>query len=257
MLNNLNVAIVQFDIYWNDPQKNLQYLSQQFEKYVDEAVHLIVLPEMFTTGFMAHQSHADSYSFIIGWMSSMASKYDCYLAGSIIFKEKELLYNQFICVSKEGVHGTYNKRHLFNLSDEPLLYQPGVSREIWNIEGVRILPQICYDLRFPVFSRNKNDYDVAIYTANWPSSRSLHWDTLLKARAIENQCYTIGVNRIGTDENNINYQGGSQVNRFDGFSEVLFKDEAMIKMAVLNMDDLINYRKQYPFLKDSDHFKLT
>lgn len=216
----LNIAIIQPDIIWEDIQANLEAHSVMMST-IKGSFDLVLLPELFTTGFtMNTSSLAESMQEnSVKWMTEMACKFKCSIAGSLIIGQGGNYYNRLIWMHNDGIFQYYNKRHLFRLAEEEQHYSPGNSLISVKQGPFSIRPLICYDLRFPVWSRNKGDYDVLVYVANWPAARRDVWTSLLKARAIENQVYVIGVNRIGRDGMGIEYAGDSLV--FDAKGKVL------------------------------------
>ena len=211
MKKNLNISLIQSDIFWENIAKNLAHLTSLISEI--EKTDVILLPEMFNTAFCPNSNHlAETMNGkTINWMKNIAKKRDCAISGSLMVKEKGKIYNRLVWISKNGMISHYDKRHLFSLAKENKYITKGEERIIIEINGWRILPLICYDLRFPVFSRNNVDYDILIYLANWPTKRIDSWTTLLKARAIENQCFTIGVNRVGIDGSGVSFNGESKV----------------------------------------------
>jgi omega-amidase len=221
-------------------------------------IDLIVLPEMFSTGFSMNTALAeDQNGAAIKWMKKTAAERDCVVVGSLLIRDRKKHFNRLIWMQPEGEFFTYDKRHLFSLSDEPNAFSSGKERIIVELKGWKICPLICYDLRFPVWSRNKGDYDVLLYVANWPERRVQAWKYLLIARAIENQSYVIGVNRVGNDGNDIYHSGDSMV--LDPLGNVLYhkQHEEDISTFELNHEELKKTRKQLPFLKDADEFVLN
>jgi predicted amidohydrolase len=253
----MKVTLLQTDLKWEDKQYNRNNIQFQIEDIGE--TDLIVLPEMFTTGFtMKPQNLSETMDGeTIGWMSLMSLKTNAAICGSIIIEENGKYYNRFIWVQPDGTIKHYDKRHLFSYAGEDKNYTPGNERIIIDYKGFRICPQICYDLRFPVFSRNTGDYDILLYVANWPSIRSEIWTTLLTARAIENQCYIIAVNRIGKDGNELEYNGKSTIINPMGISSMKLMDKYWTNTGMINKDTLNNVRNAYPFLKDGDKFKLV
>ena len=231
----------------------------KFEGIVQSAndVDLIVLPEMFTTGFSMTPEQIDSrhQNDTVDWMRQQALKLNTAITGSIIASDDGKYFNRLYFVTAEGLVQTYDKRHTFTLAGEDMVYEKGDKRLIIDYRGFRICPMICYDLRFPVWSRNTEDYDVLLYVANWPAPRILAWDTLLKARAIENMAYCIGVNRVGVDENGLEYIGHSAV--YDSLGETLAysESEGVIKVE-LDHQHLADTRNNLKFLQDKDTFNL-
>ena len=210
MRRDLNITLVQSDLHWHDQDVNRDMFSQKIES-LSEDTDLIILPEMFTTGFTmeAEQYAEEMDGATLQWMKKMSHKTQAVITGSIIIKEGGSYFNRLIWMRSDGTYDTYDKRHLFAMAGEHEHYTAGQSRLIIDIEGWRICPLVCYDLRFPVWARNNDEYDVLIYTANWPSMRAAHWNKLLVARAIENQSYVAGVNRVGTDGKGYPYDGDS------------------------------------------------
>lgn len=254
---NLLVSLVQFDIAWEDKKANLQHLDTLFNSI--DNTDLIVLPETFSTGFSMNtpQITEDFKSGdTIGWMQHCAKIKKTVLCGSISVSEKNSFYNRFVFVDKNRVE-YYNKRHLFCLTKEDKVYTKGSKHLLFKLNNWIICPFICYDLRFPVWSRNTMNYDLLIYTANWPSARKDAWTTLLKARAIENQAYVVGINRTGNDGNNITYSGGSIV--YSPMGEVfadLGTSGTCVKTVELDYSYLHKIRRQLPFLADRDNFTI-
>ena len=208
----LHVALIQTGLQWEDASANRCHFEALFSQLPDET-ELVVLPEMFSTGFsMKVDRQAEPMDGkTIYWLKDQAAIHRKVMAGSLMIKENGGYFNRFVFVHPDQTIDSYDKRHLFSMGQEQVHFVPGRDRKIVQIKSFRILPQICYDLRFPVFSRNRNDYDLLINCANWPASRSEVWKTLLKARAIENQVYVAGVNRTGIDANKISYSGDSMI----------------------------------------------
>ncbi len=214
---------------------------------------------MFNTAFCPDSNHLaeNMHGQTISWMQEVAKKKNSAITGTLMVKENGKIYNRLIWISKNGKISTYDKRHLFSLSKEHKFLSKGNERLIIELSGWKICPLICYDLRFPVFSRNNINYDLLIYLANWPNKRINAWKALLKARAIENQCYTVGINRVGKDGNQIPFSGYSKV--FDGFGEELLSIEENIEKVIqieISIDDLRLKRKKLNFLNDQDNFTL-
>ncbi|MCF6181261.1 amidohydrolase [Lutibacter sp.] len=257
-MQNLKVAFIQSDLVWHNAEENRNNFSQKIN-HINEEVDLIILPEMFTTGFSMHPKNISENvnGKTINWMKKVASSKNTAITGSIIIEENDSYFNRLLFVHPSGKIETYNKRHLFSLAGEEKVYTAGTKKKIFNLKGWKICPQICYDLRFPVFSRNTEDYDLLFYIANWPNQRIIAWDALLKARAIENMSYVIGVNRVGKDANNFEYSGHSVA--FDGLGELIgnvipYKEETII--VNLNKEELFATRKKLNFLSDKDNFTL-
>lgn len=258
----LRISVVQMDQAWHNPAKNKATI-QKLLKSSGQATDVIVLPEMFTTGFtMQPEAWAEAPEGPTQvWMEKLAAQYDALVVGSYIVREDFSYYNRMVMVSPEGVLGEYDKRHLFTLAEEDAYYEPGQDWVRVQYKGWRILPQICYDLRFPVWSRNRPEgeglsYDLLLYVANWPAPRVLHWDTLLRARAIENQSFVVGCNRIGTDGNGLPYVGSSAIISPKGEELAWQRDTATVLQATLDPETLATYRHKYPFWKDGDVFEV-
>ncbi len=258
MKEQLNVVGIQADLVWEDPKANRDYFEKEINKYANEA-DLIVLPEMFTTGFSMNANYLaeDETGETLAWMKRMASDGNVALIGSIIYTENKQFFNRLFFVQANGETQSYDKRHTFTLAGEHEIYQNGNERLFVSYKGWKICPLICYDLRFPVWARNTTDYDLLIYIASWPIKRIKAWDTLLKARAIENMSYVIGINRIGKDANNYEYSGHSAVVDFMGDSmSVLAPNQAGIVKASLNKKQLMDVRERLGFLNDRDDFRI-
>ena len=257
MANTLKISLIQSHIFWKDINKNLSH----FEKLIShiKTTDIILFPEMFNTAFCPEAKHLveKKDGNTISWMKKIANQKKCAVSGTLMVKENKKTYNRLVWISKKGEVLTYDKSHLFSLAKENKMLDKGKEKLIIEEQGWRICPLICYDLRFPVFSRNDSNYDLLIYLANWPTKRINAWDALLKARAIENQSYTIGVNRIGEDGNGVSFNGHSQA--FDAFGEKIvssIKDQEEILTCEINLEDLKLKRRQMNFLKDRDKFKL-
>jgi omega-amidase len=262
-MSTLSCALIQTKLFWEDAIANRAMLEEKINS-IKEKTEVVILPEMFSTGFsMRPKKLAETMNGeTIAWMKHIAITKKIILTGSLIIKENENYFNRLIWMLPNGDYGFYDKRHLFAYGDEHNHYSPGSKRLIASAKGWKINLQVCYDLRFPVWARqcvkeSDFEYDVLIYVANWPERRSLAWKTLLQARAIENQCYVIGVNRVGDDGNNIYYAGDSMV--IDPLGEILYhkKDEEDIFTIDLNKHHLLEIRKKFPFLKDADRFIIT
>jgi len=254
-MNSVKIHIVQLDTEWEKPAKNLVRLSGMLEKQ-HPSNGVIVLPEMFTTGFTERPK---GFAEMMGgetveWMIHAAHKYRSYVMGSIIIQESGQLLNRMIFASPAGELRHYDKHHLFRLGSESAGYSPGTHRPVFNANGVKIMPQICYDLRFPIWARNDMNYDVMINVANWPAVRNPVWEILLKARAIENQCFVVGANRVGTDGKGIAYIGNSLI--IDPKGEIILQaaDTEGIYTGVINLDEMYEFRKNFPVLNDRDDF---
>lgn len=250
----LTISAVQFDIFWEQPEKNRSYLESQIQSL--KTSQIIVFPEMFSTGFSMNTQLAEQMDgSTFQWMQEMAKKYKKILVGSIIIQENENYYNRLICMLPNGQYSTYDKRHLFSYASEDKYFTAGNKRLIISVNGWSICLQICYDLRFPVWARQAHEpYDILINIANWPEKRIHAWKTLLQARAIENQTYVIGVNRVGRDSQDIYYSGNSCI--LDPLGNALMeeeKNEAILTHTFLR-EDLEQIRAKFPFLEDRDQF---
>jgi len=255
-MENLKITIFQPDIIWENVKANL-------EKYTTiiagiESTDVIVLPEMFTTGFsMKPENLKETMDGIsVAWMKNVAKKKDASVVGSLIIEDKGNFFNRAIWVFPDGKTEFYDKRHLFTMGQEHLHYSSGKEKTIVEFRGWKFCPLICYDLRFPVWGRNTENYDVLIYMANWPSPRHHHWKALLVARAVENQSYCFGVNRTGIDGAGLKYMGDSCMITPKGFAEFLGENES-IKTFEISYSELHEYRKNFPFLADRDQFQIV
>ncbi len=257
MQSKLKVAIIQQDLVWQNATQNRLHLDKVFSKL--EAVDVILLPEMFTTGFsMTPKPIAETMQGkTVTWMLTAAKRFNSAILGSLIIEENGAFYNRMLFIHPEGTIEMYDKRHAFALAGENEAYTSGVHKLIVDFKGWKICPLICYDLRFPVWSRNVEAYDLLIYAANWPKPRINAWNTLLKARAIENMSYCIGVNRVGVDDNNNEYSGNSIAIDYLGneMTAVCEAKEAVI-YATLDKVKMQNVRAKLPFLKDKDSFTI-
>jgi predicted amidohydrolase len=258
MENILNVAIIQSDIIWENPNRNRANFSQKIDEISNE-IDLIVLQEMFTTGYTINASAvAESMAGeTVKWMLGKAKEKNALLIGSIVIKEDENYFNRIIIAFPSGEVQHYDKRHLFSFAGEEKVFTSGNNRIIITYKGWRLLPLICYDLRFPVWARNTDEFDAIIYVASWPSARVSAWDTLLKARAIENLSYVIGANRVGKDGNNLEYVGHSAV--IDTFGHTVLEfDESQeaTKTVILDKNHIIESRNKFGFLDDKDEFEI-
>jgi predicted amidohydrolase len=253
----MKIALIQTSLIWENPIENRSHLAQKITGFMED-VDLIVLPEMFSSGFtMNPKAVAETMQGeTVSWLQHLAKAKDCAITGSLVIEENGNYYNRLVFVFPTGEIKTYDKRHLFSLAGENEFYAAGKDKLILEYKGYKICPLICYDLRFPVFSRNVENYDVLLYVANWPKPRVNAWDILLKARSVENMCYTIGVNRIGKDHNHHEYVGHTQVIDFMG-EYVLEPQEAdAVFIVELNKAKLLETRKKLAFLNDKDNFQL-
>lgn len=255
-MQNLKVTIIQPDIIWENPQANLDKYSQWI-KNIEES-DIIILPEMFTTGFsMKPESLKESMEgSSVQWMKKVAADKNVALVGSLIIEENSHIYNRALWVFPDGKIQTYDKRHLYTMGQEHLHYSPGKEKTIVEYKGWKFCPQICYDLRFPVFTRNLEDYDVVFYMANWPSPRHHVWKNLLISRAIENQAYCFGINRTGTDGTALNYLGDSACISPKGIANFMGKNES-VETFEISYSELHNFRKTFPLLNDRDNFQIS
>jgi predicted amidohydrolase len=248
----MNVTLIQTDLFWEDIDNNLKMFDEKITIIKD--TNLIILPEMFTTGFSMNVNILSETmnGKTIKWMLDWARVKNAVIAGSIIIKENNLFYNRFIWAEPNGGIKYYDKKHLFSMANEDQSYSPGKQKIIIEYLGWKICPLICYDLRFPIWNRNLEDYDIAIYVANWPEKRANHWKSLLMARAIENQCYVLAVNRIGIDGKGLNYNGDTSI--IDPTGDIIFQknNEESTYQYLLKKEELQNIRKNLPFLKDRD-----
>jgi omega-amidase len=256
----LRITLVQSQLSWENKSANLEMFSRKISKLKDKT-DLVVLPEMFSTGFtmnasaMAEPVNGDS----VEWMRQTAAMNNCVVTGSLIISENKKFYNRLIWMKPDGRFLQYDKRHLFRLAHEEQTYSPGKQKLIVELNGWKIFPLVCFDLRFPVWSRRTkdSDYDVVLYVANWPERRVTAWSQLLIARAIENQCYVVGVNRVGNDGNAIYHSGESAVINYKG-EEIsgISAHEEVIETIELHKEEMENFRTQLPFLEDADSFTI-
>ena len=254
----LKTALVQTDTIWENINENLQSLSLKLNS-ISENIDVIILPELFSTGFtMNAKPVAESMNGkAIKWMLEKASDKNSLIIGSLIISENENIYNRLIAAFPNGEIQYYDKRHLFSYAEEDKVFTVGNKRLTIEYKGWKILPLICYDLRFPVWARNTDNVDLIIYVANWPNARIYAWDTLLKARAIENLCYVIGVNRVGIDNNDLIYTGHSAVNNAFGETLLSFEEgKQEIKIISLQKDHIAKTRNRFRFLEDKDVFEI-
>ncbi|WP_372776177.1 amidohydrolase [Mangrovibacterium sp.] len=253
----LNLSLLQADLVWEDVRANLASFEKLFGE-LPSGCDLVVLPEMFSSGFsMKVDRIAESMDGnTICWMKKQAKSLNAVLSGSLMIADDGRLYNRFVFVYPDGLIEHYDKRHLFSMGQENLHFSPGEQRKVISIKGFKVLPQVCYDLRFPVFARNRNDYDLLLNCANWPAPRKEVWQCLLKARAIENQAFVAGVNRVGTDGNGIRYSGDSVI--YDARGSVLAAADhsRTILTTTLSLVSLQKFRERFPVLPDADDFDL-
>jgi omega-amidase len=258
-MSSLTISIIQTNLSWEDKKANLNILGDRISS-IKERTEVVILPEMFSTGFsMKPEVLAENMNGeTVEWMKRIAASKKIIVSGSVIIEEDGKYFNRLIWMLPNGEYGIYDKRHLFAYGDEHNHYSAGNKRLIASVKGWKINLQVCYDLRFPVWSRQQGDheYDVLIYVANWPERRSTAWKTLLRARAIENQCYVIGVNRVGEDGNKINHSGDSMI--IDPLGEILYQKtgEEDVFTYTLEKEKLLEVRKKFPFWKDADTFNI-
>ena len=259
-MKDLKITLIQTSLHWENIDTNLGMFEQKIST-IQEATDLIVLPEMFSTGFtMNATSNAENMNGkAVQWMRKTAKKRNCSIVGSLIIKEDKHFYNRLVWMLPDGQYTTYNKRHLFRMAKEQQTYTAGDEKIIVELNGWKICPLICYDLRFPVWSRNQSSmqFDILLYVANWPERRSYPWKQLLIARAIENQCYVVGVNRIGNDGNCVYHSGDSMTLNPKG--EIIGKikpHEESIETVSLSFSTLEEYRKLFPVALDGDKFSI-
>jgi predicted amidohydrolase len=257
-MSTIVVTIVQADLHWHDASRNCYYF-EDFINVLDDPGDLVVLPEMFSTGFtMEAQTQAERWNGpSVKWMRRIAAEQNTCLCGSLIIEDNGNFYNRFILMRPDGSHAHYDKRHLFRLAGEHRHYSAGNELVTFEINGFQICPMICYDLRFPVWSRNRDRYDLLLYVANWPSPRHLAWETLLRARAIENLAYVAGVNRVGSDDNGHPYSGGSAIIDFLGNDLVNLGDTTGTATVSLDLAALNKFRKKFAFAQDADEFLIS
>ena len=253
----MKTAILQSPLTWENPAANRIHFEETIHA-IDERVDLIVLPEMFTSGFTMHPDLVAEtmQGETMVWLQQLTKAKNTAITGSLVISEEGNFYNRLVFVFPSGEVQFYDKRHLFTLAGEDKVYTAGKEKVIIDYLGWKICPLICYDLRFPVFSRNIEDYDVLLYVANWPNTRINAWDALLKARAIENMCYSIGVNRIGVDANHHVYNGHSQVQDYLGRAIVAPQESEGVFIASLDKNALLETRQKLGFLNDKDFFMI-
>ena len=257
MQDQLKVTLIQTHLHWENPVANRSHLKERIQS-ITEDTHLIVLPEMFTTGFSMNpaQLAETMQGETVQWLKQLAQEKDAAICGSMMITENENYYNRFLFVEPSGKTQYYDKRHTFNMAGEGDTYTAGKEPMIVDYLGWKLSLQVCYDLRFPVFARNTSGYDVLLYVANWPKPRIAAWDALLKARAIENMSYAIGVNRIGLDGNGLEYVGHSGVYNVLGKEVAFAKAEQKNLTVTLTKKHIETIRAKLPFLEDKDDFRL-
>jgi predicted amidohydrolase len=254
----MNISILQVNLAWEDREKNLEMFEEKLES-LQHKTDLAVLPEMFTTGFsmnpeaLSEEMNGPSFK----WMKKTAANINAVLIGSLIIREGNNHYNRLISMFPNGDYSYYDKRHLFRMGEENKHYTAGREKKIITVNDCRILPLICYDLRFPVWSRNRGDYDMLIYIANWPEPRRHVWKNLLIARALENQVYVVGLNRIGEDGQGLSYSGDSMV--IDPKGRIISNTEPYkesVETVEVSLKSLNEFRKKFPVGKDADDFEI-
>jgi omega-amidase len=265
MKAELSVCLVQGNTRWHDPSANREYYAKLIASQ-HQANDIYILPETFTSGF-SNEALASAETMAgetLQWMLDQAKKFNAVMTGSVQIRDEQKVFNRLLWAQPDGQFHQYDKRHLFRMANEHQRYASGTNRTIIEYLGWRICPLVCYDLRFPVFSRNQHnketqarfDYDLLIYVANWPSARRQAWNTLLPARAVENLSYVAAVNRVGQDGNQIDYSGDSQVYDFLGTPMIQANDTDTCFSATLSAEALLAYRKAFPAYLDADHFEL-
>lgn len=257
MKDTLEISIVQTDLISKEKKKNLLKIESILSDL--KSTDIILLPEMFNTAFCPLEVNlAEKMSGpTIQWMKGISEQKKCSIAGTLMINENNKIYNRLVWLNQNGEVFCYDKVHLFSLAKEDRLLSKGSKKIIINDYGWKICPMICYDIRFPVFCRNQNEYDLLIFLSSWPSKRIKAWDTLLQARAIENQAYTAGVNRVGKDENDFEFPGHSSF--FDGMGDSLLElrhEKNIVKTVVISKEKLMLQRRQLQFLNDQDNFTI-
>ncbi|MCC9062078.1 amidohydrolase [Flavobacterium piscisymbiosum] len=253
----MKIALIQSDLYWEDASKNRKSFESKINQ-IDSDVNLVVLPEMFSTGFTMNAPEVAEImqGETVLWLQSLAKQKNFAITGSLIIVENEKYYNRMLFVFPSGEIQYYDKRHLFSLAGEDKFYTSGKEKVIVEYLDWKICLQVCYDLRFPVFARNVENYDLLLYVANWPKVRTNAWDTLLKARAIENLSYVVGVNRVGLDANNYEHVGHSQVVDFLGNFILEPQETEAVFIVELDKSGMLETRKKLDFLSDRDFFEI-
>lgn len=257
-MDHLKITLLQAYLFWENIDKNLQNLALKLSA-IREKTDLIILPEMFNTGFTmnAELLAEEMDGKTMAWMKEKANRYNAVVTGTLIIKENGNYYNRLIWIKPDGSYQKYDKKHLFSLAGEDKVYTSGNEKLIVELNGWKIMPVICYDLRFPVWLRNTNElYDLLLVLANWPEKRAHHWRTLIPARAIENQSYIIALNRVGHDGNEVYYCGDTTC--IDPQGKVVYykRDEEDLYTFTIHRDEVDKTRLEMPFLNDGDDFKL-
>ncbi len=264
-MSSLHTTLIQTDLYWQDIDANLAMFEEKISQ-IGHSTDLIILPEMFNTGFsMNAEKFAEPMNFkTFKWMNLMAKQKNAAICGSYIIKESSYYFNRLYFIEPDGSFDFYDKRHLFRMGDEHLTYSGGKKRMIREFRGFKIMPLVCYDLRFPVWIKNRFDaekneleYDLLLFVANWPAPRTNVWDSLLKARAMENVCFSVGVNRTGSDGEGIAYAGNSAIYDYKGMALNETSNSPSIHTSKLDLDDLKLFREKFPVHLDWDSFDIN
>ncbi|MCB9261695.1 MAG: amidohydrolase [Flavobacteriales bacterium] len=256
-MQDLTVSLVQTHLFWEDVEANLAHFESKLKTL--GTTDLIVLPETFNTGFtMNARPFAEPINGrTVNWLKQQSAAYNAAICGSLVIDEHGKLYNRFIIAYPDGTIDFYNKRHLFSIGGEHEVFECGIEKRIWDVKGWKICPQVCYDLRFPVWSRNAETYDMLVYTANWPLKRMPHWMGLIPARSIENQCYVAALSRIGFDGEQVEQSGHSCFADFDGIILQNAQNNDIILTQTFSIKPLLERREIFPVLKDADVFKVN
>jgi omega-amidase len=257
-MKDLTITIIQTELHWQDAAANRAMFAEKLAK-ASPTTDLIILPEMFTTGFSMNAAELaeEANGETLQWMQDLARERKAVLTGSIIVKEDSNYFNRLYWVRPDGTYETYDKKHLFRMAKEHYTYTPGKEKILVELDGWKICPLVCYDLRFPVWSRNReNEYDLVLYVANWPKVRNIAWKTLLQARAIENVAYSVGVNRVGTDGNGHPYSGDSAIIHPKGHKLLETSEQEGIHTITLSKQELIDFREIFPAHLDADAYSL-
>lgn len=256
-MSDFRISLVQSDLFWEDIEANLQQFDEKLLSLKGKT-DLVILPEMFTTGFSmnAEVLAEEMTGETVQWMTRQAREIGAAILGSCIIKDGEDYFNRLLFVEPDGSIQSYDKRHLFSFAGEGAHFTAGNDRLIIQYKGLKIKPLVCYDLRFPVWSRNVEDYDLLVYVANFPAKRSFAWKQLLIARSIENQSFTVGLNRVGVDGKDIDYSGDSCLLDYAGGTIMDLKDKDTVETFAISIDKQNEFRKQFAFLQDRDSFDL-
>lgn len=256
-MRNLTLALLQADLRWQDPAAN-RAMFEELARELPADVDLLVLPEMFTSGFtmQAERVAEDMGGESLAWLRELAARRRLTITGSLVIRERHRSFNRLIWMPPGGEAGHYDKRHLFRMAGEHEHYSAGGIRPLFRLRDWRVRPLICYDLRFPVWSRGIDEFELLLYVANWPAARHSAWQSLLPARAVENLCYCAGLNRVGTDGEGIAYAGGSGVWDFLGKPVGACGGEAQTLIVELDAGALLRYREKFPAHLDADRFQI-